>query len=205
MAKKDPRIDAYIARAPAFAKPILIHLRRLVHKACPNVEETIKWGMPTFEHEGIVCSMAAFKAHCAFAFPKAGRLTDADAILERVGKSAMGHLGRITSKTDLPREAVLVRYLKEAVTLNEQPTPKATKTAARKKAALAVPAVVTNALRGNSKALATFKAFSASHKREYIEWITEAKTDATRDRRIRTMLEWLAEGKPRHWRYMGKG
>ncbi len=66
----DPRIDAYIAKSVPFAQPIMEHCRALIHEACPEVTETIKWGMPSFEYKGILCGFAAFKAHCSFGFWK---------------------------------------------------------------------------------------------------------------------------------------
>ena len=198
MPKTDPRIDAYIAKSAEFARPILTHVRQVVHKACPDCEETLKWGHPTFVHKGIVCGMAAFKEHCAVHFWKGGLIA-----AETGGKSrdAMGELGRLTSVKDLPSDAELARYVTIAAAFNEQgkQVPKAAK---KPKPAPAPPADFAGALKKNKKALATFEAFPPSHKRDYVEWITEAKRDETRQRRIAQALEWLAEGKPRNWKYM---
>ena len=198
MAKKDPRIDAYIARAQPFAQPILKHLRKVVHAACPEVEETMKWSFPHFDYRGeMMASMAAFKAHSAFGFWKGvlvvGSASKAD--------EAMGHLGRITSLKDLPSDATLTRYIKKAMKLNEE----GVKTPARERRPakpVAVPKDLTAALKKNKKAEAAFAAFSPSHQREYVEWITEARADETRRRRLTTAVEWIAEGKPRNWKYM---
>jgi len=198
----DPRIDAYIAKSAEFARPILEHLRKVVHRGCPAVVETIKWGMPFFDHHGPLAFMSAFKAHCGFGFYRAGSIV--------AGRSdeAMGQFGRITSLRDLPAERVLVGYVKEAAKRNEA-RPKlgarAKGTRARKTPMkeLPVPDDLASALamRRHAKARATFEAFSASHRKEYIEWITGAKRAETRARRLATTLEWLAEGKSQSWRY----
>jgi uncharacterized protein YdeI (YjbR/CyaY-like superfamily) len=198
MGKKDDRIDAYIAKSQDFAKPILRHIRELVHETCPDVEEAMKWSAPAFMYKGMLCQMAAFKEHCAFGFWK-GSLV--------VGKSdgkaddAAGQFGRITKVSDLPSKKALSGYIKEAVKLNEngvKPPPRPKKAPTE----IVVPDDLTAALRKNTTARATFEGFSPSNKREYIQWITEAKTEATRSRRLETAIEWMAEGKPRNWKYM---
>jgi uncharacterized protein YdeI (YjbR/CyaY-like superfamily) len=194
--KFDPRVDAYIAKSAAFARPILSHLRRLVHAACPSAEETIKWGFPHFMYQGMLCSMAAFKQHCAFGFwHKSMRAELADG----EPTEAMGQLGRITAVADLPKSPILKRHIKQAMKLNEA----GIKIPVVRKPVkpIKVPADVMKALRSNKKALATFGGFSPSHRREYLEWIAEAKRAETRAKRIATMLEWLAEGKSRNWKY----
>ncbi len=198
----DPRIDEYISKSADFAKPVLTHLREIVHKACPEVKETIKWGMPHFDYAGgILCSMAAFKQHCAFVFRLASLMTDPDKLLTIGEKAAMGHFGQIKSVADLPSEKVLVNYIKEAMALNEKGTkiPRKEKAAAAKE--IEIPPYFLDALKQNRAVYTTFEKFSPSHKKEYVEWITEAKTEATRKKRIATALEWLAEGKSRHWKY----
>lgn len=202
MGKKDPRIDAYIAKSADFAKPILTHLRDLIHAACPEVEETLKWGVPHFEYKGILCSMAAFKNHCAFGFWKESLIIDQGNA--EIRNEAMGRFGRITALADLPKNGVLIGYIKQAVKLNEegiklpaQPKPKAKKE-------LKLPAYFMEALRKNKRALSTFENFSYSDKKDYVEWIVEAKSEETRDRRMKTALEWMAEGKTRHWKYIKK-
>jgi uncharacterized protein YdeI (YjbR/CyaY-like superfamily) len=197
MGTRDPRIDAYIARSADFAQPILTHLREVVHDVCPEVEETLKWGAPHFMYKGMLCGMASFKHHCAFGFWK-GAL-----VLERGGdraEEAMGQFGRITAISDLPPRSVLARYIKVAMRLNEEGVKSPTRTKRTKKP-LAVPADLSAALRRNAKARTTFEEFSPSHRREYIEWITEAKREETRKKRLATTLEWLAEGKPHNWKY----
>lgn len=201
---KDSRIDAYIAKAQPFARPILEHLRALVHKAVPGVEETLKWGMPTFiSHGAIMCGMASFKAHCAFWFWKGSRIPDTHKIFGR-GDKAMGQLGRIASIKDLPSVTVLTKYLKAGSALNKEGAsgPRKTATAKRRIKAPQTPAVFARALRANTKAAATWKAFPPSHRKEYIEWIMEAKTAETRGKRLKTSIEWIVQGKHRNWRYM---
>jgi uncharacterized protein YdeI (YjbR/CyaY-like superfamily) len=201
MASTDARIDAYIAKSAEFARPILTHLRQLVHKACPGATETVKWGMPFFEYNGTpLCNMAGFKQHCSFGFWNASQMKDANSKLQVKDRGAMGNFDRITSVKDLPADKTMAGYIKEAAALIEKGVKK---TAVKKapKAELPVPAELTAALKKNKKAQATFEGFSPSHRREYIEWITEAKTDATREKRLATTVEWLAEGKPRMWKY----
>jgi uncharacterized protein YdeI (YjbR/CyaY-like superfamily) len=201
MPSTDERIDAYIAKSADFAQPILRHLRQLVHKACPNVSETVKWQMPFFETDGaILCNMAAFKQHCSFGFWNAPLLKDPAGVLHVKDKNAMGHLDRITSLKDLPGDKILIALLKEGAKLNEQGVKKPVKEKAPK-AALPEPAALTSALKKSKKAKETFRGLSASHRREYLEWITEAKTEATRDKRIATTIQWLEEGKSRNWKY----
>jgi len=203
MGTKDKRVDAYIAKSGDFAQPILKHLRQVVHKACPEAEETIKWGMPSFTYHGILCIMASFKAHCAFVIWKFERMPDKFKALTQIERTAMGHLGRITSKKDLPSDKLLTSLLKEAMKLNAAGVKSAPKPKAAKEK-LVVPDYMLAALRRNKKALVTFEAFSESHKREYVEWIIEAKTAATRERRLETTIEWLTEGKARNWKYVRK-
>ncbi len=193
----DPRIDAYIEKAAPFAQPILIHLRKLVHKACPDIVETIKWSMPIFEHKGIVCNMAAFKQHCAFGFWKQ-KILETDAFPKH--QNAMGSFGKITDISDLPKDREMVKLIKQAVELNEKGV-KVPKAKAATKKELTVPDDLTAALLKNKKAKLTFEDLPYSHRKEYIEWINEAKTDATRNKRIATTIEWLAEGKSKNWKY----
>jgi hypothetical protein len=195
MATKDPRIDAYIENAAEFAKPILTRFRKLVHRGCPDAAETIKWRMPFFDYKGVLCGMAAFKAHCAIVFWRD--------IKVNVGTSSargMGRLGRITSTADLPADSVLLGILRQAVVQRDHPTPKPK---LRRKPAkeTPVPPDLKQALAREPKATAVFHGFTPSHRREYIEWITDAKRPETRQRRIATTLEWLAAGKKHNWKY----
>jgi uncharacterized protein YdeI (YjbR/CyaY-like superfamily) len=200
MGTRDPRVDAYIARSAEFARPILSHLREIVHSACPDVEETLKWNAPHFMYRGMLAGMSAFKAHCAFGFWKGSLVTGGDGGLEA---QAMGQFGRITSLDDLPPKRVIAGFVKQAMKLNEEGVkiPKRRKTP---KPDPVMPTELAEALRKNPKARATFEAFSPSHRREYVEWITEAKGEDTRQRRLANAIEWMAEGKARNWKYMAR-
>ncbi len=201
MGKKDKRVDAYIARSAAFAKPILNRLRELIHRGCPEVEETIKWGFPHFDYHGIMCSMASFKQHCAFGFWKASLMTDPDRLLADLGETAMGHFGRLTKLTDLPSEKILIRFINEAAKLNEQGIKIPRKPPTAEKKVLKIPDYFKKAIAKNKSALKIFETFSYSNKKDYVDWVTEAKTDETREKRMATSIEWLAEGKSRNWKY----
>ena len=204
MRKKE--IDAYIKKSAPFALPILEHLRELVHTACPDVKESIKWGMPFFDYQGPLCNMAAFKQHAVFGFWKGKLLQDPKNYLQErstEGGTAMGHLGRLTSVKDLPSDKVLIAFIKQAAKLNEEgiklePKPKS------EKKELVIPAYFKAALKTNKKAQDVFDAFSNSNKKEYVTWVTEAKTETTRAKRLETAIEWMAEGKIRNWKYLKK-
>ncbi len=205
MPARDARIDAYIDKAAPFAQPVLTHLRQLVHKACPEIEETIKWSFPVFELDGIVCSMASFKQHCAFGFWKAALMDDPKGILQVAERAAMGHMGNIRTLADLPSDKVMIAFIKQAVKLNQQGVKLPSKPKLTAKSAAAdVPADLQKALNKNKTAKAVFEAFSNSNRKEYIDWIEEAKTEATRLKRLETAIEWIAEGKIRHWKYIRK-
>ena len=197
MGKKNPRVDEYIARAPAFAKPILVEIRERVHAACPEVEETIKWRQPSFDYKGMMCGMGAFKQHCVFGYWKAPLVLGAAA----EGANAMGYRDKITTVADLPSKTAFRAHVKKAMALNEAGIT-VERPAKAKKAAVVVPDDLAAALSANKTAQAAFDQFSPSHRREYIEWITEARTDATRTKRRQQALAWLAEGKPRNWKYL---
>lgn len=194
MATLDPRFDAYLDKAPAWAQPVLRELRARVHAACPDVVETVKWRAPSFEFEGLLGGMAAFKAHCLFGFWK-DKLLRADkgtaALLDR--------MGRMTTVADLPSKAEFAKVVKAAMKLNAEgvATPRATKP----KKTVAMHPAFARALGASKKAKGHFDAFSPSAKREYVEWIADAKKDDTRDRRIEQAVEWIGEGKRRNWKY----
>jgi uncharacterized protein YdeI (YjbR/CyaY-like superfamily) len=194
MAKKDPRVDAYIAKAPPFARPILTRFRKAVHAGCPDVTETLKWSVPHFDYKGVVGGMAAFKEHCRVGFWKHSLLTSAPP-----GKST-GPMARVASLSDLPDERTLVKMAREAAALNAAGV-KVKRVSKALKTPLKAPASMLAALKKDKKAHAAYEAFSPSHQREYIEWITEAKSDETRNRRLETAVEWMAEGKSRNWKY----
>ena len=192
----DPRVDAYIEKSADFAKPILAHIRKIVHKACPDIQETMKWSFPHFDHKGTVCSMASFKQHCAFGFWKQS-LLEKDAFPAE--KTAMGSFGRIASVKDLPSDKVMIDLIRQAVELNEKGIRVAKKPVEKK--ALIVPKDLASALSKNKTAKAAFDKFSYSHKKEYVQWIDEAKTDVTRNKRLATTVELLSEGKSKNWKY----
>ena len=203
MAKTDKRIELYIGKAQPFAQPILIHILELVHKTCPEAEETFKWSFPCFMYKGsILCSMAAFKQHCAFGFWLESKMKDPHKVLSRGKKrESMGHLGRLTSVKDLPSDKILSAYIKEAMTLIDKGV-KLTKAPVKAQSPLKIPAYFKTAIGKNKKALNTFENFSYSNKKEYVLWVTEAKTEETRNSRLKTAIEWMAEGKIRNWKYM---
>lgn len=203
---RDARVDAYLAQVPPFALPILDHLRFLVHKACPQVEETIKWSRPFFVHRGaILCNMSAFKEHCSF-----GLWGEEITVVLREAKvlqgDAMGSLGRIQSLKDLPPDKQLLKLIQQAATFVESgnytsPIAARHKVAKPPKPSIETPVEFAAALKKNKKAGTVFSSFSPSCQREYIEWIADAKRTETRDRRIETAVEWIAEGKQRNWKY----
>ena len=198
MNNRDPRVDTYIAKSAPFAQPILTRIRAAVHKGCPDVQETMKWSFPHFDYKGMLCGMAAFKQHCTLGFWKASLLKESGVTAKSA--EAMGQFGRITSVDDLPSEKELVALVRQAAQLNVEGVKVARQPKTPKPMPKAPPAFL-KALRANGKAKTTYDALSPSHRREYLEWIAEAKTDATRDRRIATTIEWLAEGKSRNWKY----
>ncbi len=202
MGTKDPRIDSYIAKSADFAKPVLKHIRKLVHAACPEVEETMKWSCPHFVHKGMLCSMAAFKQHCSFGFWKSALILGKGQRSGNNQNEGMGQFGRIGAISDLPKDNVLIGYIKEAVRLNETGTRLHPRPKSKERKELIVPAELMAALGANKKALTAFENFSYSHKKEYVEWIAEAKREETRKKRVATAIEWIAEGKSRHWKYV---
>jgi len=202
----DKRVDAYIAKAAPFAQPVLTHLRMLIHKACPDVVEEIKWGRPFFVYRGtIVGNMSAFKEHCSFGFwgAEIGKVLREDGVVLEGG---MGSLGRITGVKDLPTDKKMLGYLRQAVALIDSGRGETVMAVARRvvkapKPPVEAPAEFTAALKKNKAANKAFEAFSPSCKREYVEWIAEAKRPETRERRIAQAMEWIAEGKQRNWKY----
>jgi uncharacterized protein YdeI (YjbR/CyaY-like superfamily) len=201
------KVDAYIAKAAPFAQPVLNHLRELVHKACPDVAEEMKWSRPFFLHGGvIVANMSAFKEHCSFGFwgAEMGKVLGEDGVVQDGG---MGSLGRIMSVKDLPADKVMLGYLRQAAKFIDEGLGDNRITVARRvvkapKAAVETPAEFAAALKKNKAAAKVFEAFSPSCKREYVEWIADAKREETREKRIAQAVEWIAEGKQRNWKYM---
>jgi len=202
----DPRVDAYIAKSKPFAQPILNHLRELVHKACPAVVETMKWSRPFFEYKGVILgNMSAFNEHCSFGFwgeEIAAVLREANLLQP----DAMGSLGRLTRVEDLPAHKQMLSLLRQAAALVDSgqytsPIAARNKVVKAPAAAIEAPPEFTKALKANKKAAVAFAAFSPSCKREYVEWIADAKRAETRDKRIATAIDWISEGKQRNWKY----
>jgi uncharacterized protein YdeI (YjbR/CyaY-like superfamily) len=200
-----PQFDSYIERSADFAQPILNHLRSIVHEACPMVEEKMKWSFPNFEYKGkILCSMAAFKQHCTFGFWLGGVMDDPESILTKIGETTMGQFGRIKTMEDLPNDQVIIRYIHEAMRLTDEGVKPPKSAITKEKVDLTIPRDLENALKANIKAKATFEHFSVSKRKEYIEWINDAKTEATMEKRLATTIEWLEEGKSKNWKYERK-
>jgi uncharacterized protein YdeI (YjbR/CyaY-like superfamily) len=197
MASRNKAFDAYIANAPEYAKPILEKIRETVNGVSPEIEEELKWGHPSFTYKGILCGMAAFKEYCAFHFWKGGLILED----KKQGEQMWAQLGKLRSIKDLPPKKVIQGYVKKAMELNDLGT-QAPKRPTKPKKPLAMPDSFMAAIRKNKQALVTYEKFAPSHQREYIEWITDAKTDETRDRRIEQAVEWMSQGKPRNWKYM---
>jgi len=198
MPKTDKRVDAYIARSPEFARPILTSVRAMVHEGAPEAEETLKWGHPTFVQDGILCGMAAFKEYCAIHFWKSALVFDGAA-----QTGVADALGRLTGVKQLPARRTFIGYVKRAVKLNASGV-KVPRPPAKPKKVIAMPDDLRKALLRDARARAAFDGFSPSHQREYLEWIVDAKQEATRARRVAQAVEWMAEGKPRNWKYMKK-
>lgn len=200
---KDKRVDAYIAKAQPFARPILTKLRSLIHKGNPEVQETIKWGMPSFDYKGPFCSFAAFKQHAVFGFWKYKLIKDPNGYLGEIfnkGGTAMGNLGRMTSVKDLPPDKFVIDFVRQAKKLNDDGV-KIPAKPKKPKAELVVPSYFKNAVKKNKKASEVFDKGSYSFKKEYVMWVTEAKTEETRNSRLATAVDWMSQGKGRNWKY----
>ena len=201
------KVDAYIATSAAFAQPVLNHLRGLVHKACPDAVEEMKWSRPFFLHGGVIlCNISAFKEHCSLRFwgAEMGKVLRQEGVLQEGG---MGSLGRVTSVKDLPADKAMLGYIRQAAKFIDAGLGDNRITVARRvvkapKTAVETPAEFAAALKKNKAAGKVFGAFSPSCKREYVEWIVDAKREETRERRIAQAVEWIAEGKQRNWKYM---
>jgi uncharacterized protein YdeI (YjbR/CyaY-like superfamily) len=206
MQHTDPRIDTYILKSADFAIPILEYLRAVIHAACPEVKETMKWSFPNFEYRGsIMCNMASFKGHCSFGFWLASQLNDPHNVLASGDeKNAMGQLGKIKSLEDLPAEEYLTALIKEAMHMIDSGVKQKRPEKPKEPKELVIPDYVPEALARSPKAQETFAGFSYSNKKDYIEWFEEAKTEATRHKRIETAIEWMEEGKSRNWKYARK-
>jgi uncharacterized protein YdeI (YjbR/CyaY-like superfamily) len=197
---RNPRVDDYVARAPEFARPILQKIRAAFHAGCPQLEEKIKWGVPSFEYKGMLGGMAAFQRHVAFGFWKSRLMKDFEDTFGRAAGASLMR-ARVESQADLPSRRVLVAMVKEAKRLNEEGIKEPKLARAKVRIRVAIPADLRNALTRLPKARAFFTGLAPSHRREYVEWITEAKRPETRAKRIATTLEWLVAGKRRNWKY----
>ncbi|MEO6539116.1 MAG: YdeI/OmpD-associated family protein [Ferruginibacter sp.] len=205
MGKKEKFIDAYISKSAAFAQPVLNHIRDLVHSTCPEVEEKMKWSFPHFDYKGeMMCSMAAFKHHAVLGFWKAALMKDSSLLQKARSEESMGHFGKITSVNELPPDKKLIAYIKEAMKLNNLGIKLPSKPKSSEKKDIIVPDYFATALSKNKKAAEIFDAFSPSHKKEYVEWITGAKTEETKVKRMARAIETMTEGKSLNWKYAKK-
>jgi uncharacterized protein YdeI (YjbR/CyaY-like superfamily) len=201
MPTTNPAVDTYIANAAPFAQPILERIRRAFHKGCPELEEKIKWGVPSFEHKGMLGGMAAFKAHVSFGFWKASLMDDPEGLFGGDCKASFMGI-KATDAKELPTQKVIVAYVKAAKKLNDDgvklPSRKPGKRSAKD---LDVPAYFLDAVKADAAAHTTWKGFSYTHQKEYVQWVTDAKREATRDKRLAQAVAWMAEGKSRNWKY----
>lgn len=205
MEQYDPRVDAYIGKVASFAQPILQHIRALIHETSPEITETIKWGFPFFDYKGTLCYINAFKSHTGLGFWDSKALVDPGNYIKRGEEKSAGNFGRITTLSDLPPDDVIKEFIRQAMAANEKGAksarPIAIKKSPAEKDALVTPVDFEDLLGQNPKAKEVFERFSYSHKKEYLQWITEAKTDATREKRMVQAIEMIGEGKSRHWKY----
>ena len=196
-----PTVDDYIANAEAFAQPILMHLRKLLHKTCPGVVEEIKWGIPHFDYHGeMMCMLAAYTKHCSFSFWKESIMSDTRLKANPSKQAAKRYLGKITALPDLPPDRELVAFIKEAMDLNERGVKLLPREPTTPKE-IAFPQYLAERLDAHPKAKAVFESKAPSFRKEYLIWITDAKTEATRKKRVDEALAWIAEGKGRFWKY----
>lgn len=203
MEKHSVKVDEYIEKSPDFAKPILDYLREIIHEACPDAEEAIKWKFPTFMYKGkILCSITAFKQYCSLGFWLHQEMKTLQEIEINTEKSSMFSLGKITCLEDLPSQSQLKRAIKEAMELTDMGVKM--KKAPPSRIEMEIPDYFQSALDAQPKTKEIFEKASPSFRKEYIAWLTEAKTEATRNKRLEQSLEWIAEGKGRNWKYQKK-
>jgi len=201
MSKFNPQFDEYIEKSADFAKPIMEYLRQIIHETCPEVEEIIKWGNPHFDYKGdMMCILAGYKNHCSFSLYKAELMSDTKIIESVKAGQKMGYMDKLKSLSDLPAKETLVAYIKEAMVLNENGVKKA-KPVSEKPKVIEVPDYFSEALTANPVVKEIFESKSASFRKDYLIWITDAKTEATRQKRIEQSMEWIAQGKGRFWQY----
>lgn len=199
--QRNPKVDDYIAASETFARPVLAHLRDLIHRHCPEVAEAIKWGIPHFSYAGeIMCMLAAHSSHCSFTFWKEAIMTDPRLRANPGVPAVKRYMGKITSLGDLPDDTQLAAYLKEAMDLNEKGA-KLPPREAKARQDIEIPERFAERLASKPAAQAVFESKSASFRKEYLTWIADAKTEGTRDKRIDEALAWIAEGKSRFWKY----
>lgn len=204
MAHLDERIDDYIDESREYARPILAYLRQLVHAACPEVTETMKWGFPHFDYKGMYASMAAFKEHCSFGFWKGSLLDDPRGLLTLSGDSGMASFGKVRKIADLPSDDVLLEFLIQAMDLNERGVNVPRPVKEKVLETMPLPPELERGLTSSPRAAATFRSLSHSGRNDYIRWINDAKTAPTREKRLLTTVEWLEEGKSANWKYQKK-
>jgi uncharacterized protein YdeI (YjbR/CyaY-like superfamily) len=202
---KNQEFDHYIEQSAEFAQPILTKLRQLIHSSSPKIEEQMKWSFPNFIYKkSILCSLAAHKQHCTFGFWLGSIMDDPEGILQRIGQTGMGQFGKIKTLNDLPSDDIIILYLQNAMDLIDKGVKLKKETTIADKKTLEIPDLLKEALNQNGKAQSTFDMFSYSNKKEYIEWINGAKTDATRKARTNSTIELLVEGKTKNWKYERK-
>jgi len=203
MSTQNPKVDDKIAKAAPFAQEIMLHLRMLVHKACPDVSEEIKWNFPCFMyHDSMLAYMSAFKNHCGFGWFLGAKLSDPEGILQvGPGADGMGSLGKLTDKKQLPSDKIIIAYTREAMALIDAGVKLDRGAKEGGPSPMEVPDYLSKALKTNASANKTFKAFTVGKRNEYVQWLEEAKTEATRAKRLADAIAWISEGKSRHWKY----
>ncbi len=204
MAQLNSKVDEYIAKSEGFAKPILEYLRQIIHETCPDAAEDIKWGTPHYSYKGDhLCMIAGFKNHCSFSIYKAEFLKDKEITESVKAGKKFGYMDKLKSVSELPSKDVLISLLKEAMTINENGIKKE-KPVSDKPKVIETPDYLVEALKANKKAAAVWESKSDAYRKDYLVWIIDAKTNATRQKRIEQSLEWIAEGKGRFWQYAKK-
>ena len=199
--KHNPKVDAYAEKAEDFAKPVFAHLRALIHATCPELIEEVKWGIPHFDYKGdMMCIFAAYKKHCSFTFYKDALMSDARLKANADIPAAKRFMGKLTNVADLPPDRELKSWIEESMALNEQGLKLPVRESKTPKE-VGMPAAFAEKLQANPKIIKIFESKSASFQKEYNVWIGEAKTEATRDKRIEEAIAWIAEGKGRFWKY----
>lgn len=194
-------VDNYIAKAPEFARPICEALRKLIHKAAPELRETIKWSSPCFEGRGLICGLGAFQKHVRLFFFKGAQVPDPDGVFADGEDNASGRSAKFFSLEEIPVKK-LERLIRAAAQLDAEgkvkPPPRA------RRPELPMPKEFAATLKRSPKARTYFETLSPSCRREYVEWISAAKRDETRERRLAEAIEMLSEGRRRNEPYRAK-